>query len=140
MYKIKEKNMKENISIKNIFILLGIIFGSLIIVWVAAALPIFIHDEKENKERGERIYNELSEKYGMSGGYSFEMDYTYSRKKNIGFIGGGGYVDDECWERYIRDAWTNQEIATISFCKNEKITKEKLEELEEFWKEYKELF
>ena len=47
--------MKTSISVKNIFILLGIIFGSLIIVWVAAALTIFIHDEKENKERGEHL-------------------------------------------------------------------------------------
>ena len=97
-------------------------------------------DAKENRARGERFYNELSEKYEISGGYSFKMDYIYSMKKNIGFIGGGGYIGTDCWERYIKDAWSNQEVVSVSLCVDEEITREKLEKLEKFWKKHEELF
>ena len=80
--------MVKNLSIKSILILLGVILGSLFIIWLFFALLIFMSDAKENKERGERFYNELSEKYKISGGYPFKMDYIYSMKKNIGFISG----------------------------------------------------
>ena len=136
--------MKTSISVKNIFVLLGAILGGLIVVWLllwlVLALPIFMHDAKENKERGECFYNELSEKYEISGGYPFKMDYIYSMKKNIGFIGGGGYIGADCWERYIKDALSNQEVASVSLCVDEEMTKEKLDKLEEFWKKHEELF
>jgi len=132
--------MAKSLSIKNILILLGVILGGLFIIWLFFVLLIFMPDAKENKERGERFYNELSEKYEISGGYPFKMDYMYSMKKNIGFIGGGGYIGTDCWERYIKDAWSNQEVVSVSLCVDEEITKEKLEKLEEFWKKHEELF
>jgi len=132
--------MVKGLSIKSILILLGVILGSLFIIWLFFALLIFMPDAKENRERGERFYNELSEKYEISGGYPFKMDYIYSMKKNIGFIGGGGYIGTDCWERYIKDAWSNQEVVSVSLCVDEEITKEKLDKLEEFWKKHEELF
>ena len=132
--------MVRSLSIKSILILLGVILGSLFIIWLFFALLIFMPDAKENRERGERFYNELSEKYEISGGYPFKMDYIYSMKKNIGFIGGGGHIGTDCWERYIKDAWSNQEVVSVSLCVDEEITKEKLEKLEEFWKKHEELF
>ena len=132
--------MVKSLSIKSILILLGVILGSLFIIWLFFALLIFMPDAKENKERGECFYNELSEKYEISGGYPFKMDYIYSMKKNIGFIGGGGYIGTDCWERYIKDAWSRQEVVSVSLCVDEEITKEKLDKLEGFWKKHEELF
>jgi len=129
---------------KNILKLLGIILSILIfislVIWFSGGWFISYHDSKENKERAERFYKELSEKYKTSGGYSFEMNYTYDGKKNLGFFSGGGYIVTNCWERYIRDAWVNEEIISVSLCVDEKITKEKLEMLDEFWKKYEEIF
>ena len=132
--------MVKSPSIRSILILLGVILGSLFIIWLFFALLIFMPDAKENRERGEHFYNELSEKYEISGGYPFKMDYIYSMKKNIGFIGGGGYIGTDYWERYIKDAWSNQEVVSVSLCVDEEITKEKLDKLEEFWKKHEELF
>lgn len=132
--------MIKNIFIKKVIILLVIILVIVLISFFVLWFGIGINDAKENRERTELSYNELSKKYQMSDGYSFKMDYAYSIKRNIGFFSGGGYVGTDCWERYIRDAWTNEEIMSISLCKDEKITKEKLDTLNEFWEKYIEIF
>ncbi len=129
---------------RHILSLLGIILSILIfvslIVWFGGRWFILSHDSKENKERAEYFYKELSQKYKTTGGYPFEMNYTYDRKKNLGFFSGGGFIGTNCWERYIKEAWTNKHIISISLCVNEKITKEKLERLNEFWEKYEEIF
>ncbi len=123
---------------------MGIIFGVLIfiflIVWFIGGLTILNHDLRENKERAEHFYREVSGKYETSGGHPFEMNYIYDKKENLGFFSGGGYIGINCWERYIRDTWSNKEIMSVSLCVDEKITKEKLETLDEFWKRYEEIF
>lgn len=131
-------------NIKNIFILLAKILGILVILffilWFLRWFIIFIPDAKENQERGKSFYKELSVKYEMSGGYPFKMNYTYDMKTNMGFFSGGGYIGADCWERYIRDAWSNQDVVSVSLCAGEEITKEKLETIEEFWKKREEVF
>jgi len=81
--------MRKNISVKNIFILLGIILGSLIVVFFVLSFVItsiiFIGDAKENREKAERFYTEDIEKYKDSGRPSFAIKYTYSMEKNLGW-------------------------------------------------------
>ena len=101
---------------------------------------ININDLKENKERSEIFYKELTEKHEASRGYAFRMKYTYDIKKNIGFFSGGGFIETDYWERIIRDAWSNQGVISVSLCADEKINKNKLEKIESFWSRYEELF
>ena len=135
--------MKKNISIKKIFILLGTTLGGLIlflfIIWLIGGLAFSARDKKENKERAEFFYKELGKKYKTNGNDAFKMNYTYDMKTNIGFFNGGGFTENGCLEKYIRDAWTNKEIIFISLCENEKITKEKLDALNNFWGKYEEI-
>lgn len=136
--------MKKNISIKNVIALLSAILGVtivfLFIVWLIGGLVLETNDKKENKNWAELSYNELSKKYEMSGSEVFKMDYVYDVKTNIGFLGGGGFTENGCWERYIKEAGTNEEFMLISLCENEKITKEKLDALNNFWERYEEIF
>lgn len=136
--------MKKNISIKNIIILLSAVLGGTILIffigWLILGWRIETHDKKENKDRAELIYSEQNKKYEMSGGEVFKMDYTYNVKTNIGFLGGGGFTENGCWERYIADAWLSEGIAFISLCQDEKITKEKLQILNNFWEKHEEIF
>ena len=135
--------MKKNISIKKILILLGTMLGGLMlllfIIWLAGGIALSTHDKKENKDRAELFYKELSKKYKTNGSDAFKMNYTYNIKTNIGFFSGGGFTETGCLEKYIRDAWTNEEIIFISLCENEKITKEKIDTLNNFWKKYGEI-
>ena len=137
--------MKTSISVKKIFILLGAILGGLVVVWLILwlilALPIFINDAKENRERAERFYREDVEKYEESGREPFEMKYTYSYTQNLGFYSGGGYINGtNCWERFIKDAWTRREIASVATCDSKDWNEEAEKKIEEFWEKYKELF
>jgi len=131
--------MKKSI-LKTLSIICGVLIFIFLIVWFVGELTISNYDLRENKERAEHFYKEVSGKYKTSNGYPFEMNYTYDKKENLGFFSGGGYIGINCWERYIRDAWSNKEILSVSLCVDEKITKEKLEALDEFWKSYEKIF
>ena len=137
--------MKTSISVKNIFILLGAISGGLIVVWfvvwLVLASAIFINDAKENRERAELFYKEDVERYEESGRSPFVIKYTYSKIKNLGFYGGGGYISGtDCWERFIKDVWTREEIAFVSACDGEDWDEGAEKKIEGFWEKYKELF
>lgn len=136
--------MIKNISIKNIVVLLSAILGGailiLFLVWLIGVLVIVAHDKKENKNWAELSYNEQNKKYQISNKEVFKMDYTYDIKTNVGFVGGGGFTENNCWERYIIEAGSDKYIMSISLCQDEKITKEKLDTLNNFWEEYEKVF
>ena len=118
----------------------GILEG-LIVVWLALSLFIFINDAKENRGRAKLFYKEDVERYEESGRESFEMKYTYSYTQNLGFYSGGGYIaGTDCWERFIKDAWTRKEVASVSACDSGDLDWEVEKKIEEFWKKHKELF
>jgi len=118
--------------------LIGLLVLIFFCVWLILGMTIKANDENENRNRAENFYNERNEKYNSDN--SFKMDYTYDAKKNIGFLGGGGFTENNCWERYIVDAWTNEQMFFISLCRNEELTKDKLNALNNFWEKYAEIF
>ncbi len=124
-----------------IIIILFVIIVSLVVVWLILALPIFINDAKENRERAELFYKEDVGRYEESGRESFEMKYTYSYTQNLGFYSGGGYIaGTNYWERFIKDAWTGQEIISLNVYEDKETNKETERKIEEFWEKHKELF
>ncbi|MDP2741543.1 MAG: hypothetical protein Q8O66_02580 [bacterium] len=112
----------------------------LFIIWLALGWVIETGDTKENKNWAEFSYSEQNKKYEIIDGNAFEMNYVYDVKINVGFLSGGGFTENGCWKRYIIEAGASKEIMLISLCEDEKITKEKLETLNNFWKEYEKIF
>lgn len=143
----KEAEIVKKVFIKNIIVLLISILGAsafilfifLFVFSLTLGLVIEECDTKEDKERAKYYYEEQNKKYEMSNVEPFKMIHIYNFKTNTGFFSGGGFLENNCWERYIRDTWGNQGTS-ISLCENEKITKEKLETLNNFWKEYDKIF
>ena len=120
-------------TIKNIVIVLVLVLVCVAIFWWAVGWGIIVRDQKRDKERAERFYLEQTKKYDSSKEV-FRMNYIYNIKTNIGF------AKDDCFERYIVDAWSSERVAFISMCQDEKVTKEKLDALSSFWKEYEDIF
>lgn len=99
------------------------------------------HDTEENRQRAERFYEELKEKYRANDGYAFPMEYVYNQETNIGFFSGGGSIEEnQCQERIIRDAWSNSEVTSVALCVGEMVTKERLDAWKEYWEKHAELF
>ena len=136
--------MEKNMSVKKIVILLLLIVIFLALIFFITRLllgfRIVTHDARENREHAEYFYLQQQQRYQTSNSQPFSMDYTYNKKTNAGFLGSGGFTSVNCWERYIKDAWSGKEIASVSLCKDEKITKEKLDALNYFLVKYQEIF
>ncbi len=131
--------MENNTSAKNMIILLGVILILVLIFWLVVGWVVIVHDKKENKYSAKYFYTEQIKKYDTSKEFS-AMNYAYNSQTNIGYVSGGGFTKDGCFEEYIVDAWSNEEIASVSICPNEKITKEKLDAVSNFWKEHSDIF
>jgi hypothetical protein len=126
---------------KKIFILFGIIIGGFVIFWLILGAVIIISDTRDNKRKAMSYYAEDIKKYEKSERSPFLMKYTYSAKTNFGFYESGGYINGtECWERFIKDAWSGEEIIFISTCDGEDLDNEAKKKIEEFWEKDREIF
>lgn len=92
--------------------------------------------ETECREIGAKIYEAEDKNAGVSGGFSFDPQYKFNRKMNKCLYSGGVKMDNY-WERYVKDALTNQKIInTVYVDTTIKLDAQGEKVISDFWTEH----
>jgi hypothetical protein len=96
--------------------------------------------EKECEELGNRMYESDNKEAMASDGYSLEPLYKFNYQINKCLYSGGIRIGNY-WERYVKDALTNQTmLSAYNPDTGNKLDEQGAKAMEDYWAEHNKLF
>lgn len=93
-----------------------------------------IERQEKCREAGTKTYDYYKKNNSLSTGYFFDPEFHFNEKLQL-CLYSGGYSQDDYWERFVKNAYSDEEIILFN-----KIQSVRTDLYDSFWGKYKELF